>query len=57
MKAPAAATATAAALARTDEDPALAGLGAETITLAEAMANGAPLAPTDTPRESTPWRH
>jgi type IV pilus secretin PilQ/predicted competence protein len=47
-KASAPATATAAA-ARTDEDPAFAGLGAETITLAQAIANGAPLAPTDMP--------
>jgi type IV pilus assembly protein PilQ len=34
---------------RIDEDPALTGLGGETITLAQAIANGAPLAPTDNP--------
>jgi type IV pilus secretin PilQ/predicted competence protein len=46
--APDAAPATAPAAERIDEDPALAGLGGETITLAEAIANGAPLAPTET---------
>jgi type IV pilus assembly protein PilQ len=45
-KAPVAATAAATPPAK--EDDALAVLGAETITLAQAMANGAPLAPTDT---------
>ncbi len=49
-KAMAAAPATAtAAAARVEEDPALAALGAETITLEQAIANGAPLAPTDNP--------
>jgi len=41
-------TATAARTTPAKEDEALAVLGAETITLAEAIANGAPLAPTDT---------
>ncbi len=49
--APATATATAAAAvtaaARADEDAALARLGGETIPLEQAIANGAPLAPTD----------
>jgi type IV pilus secretin PilQ/predicted competence protein len=41
-------TATAANAPRGKEDEAFAVLGAETITLAQAMANGAALAPTDT---------
>jgi type IV pilus secretin PilQ/predicted competence protein len=41
-------TVTAARTTPAKEDEALAVLGGETITLAEAIANGAPLAPTDT---------
>ena len=45
---PAAAAGTAGSTARGAEEAALAVLGAETISLAQAIANGAPLAPTDT---------
>ena len=51
---PAAALTTTPAAERIDEDPALAGLGGETITLAEAIANGASLAPTDNPNPTGP---
>ena len=46
---PAAAPTPTPAAERIDEDPALAGLGGETITLEQAIANGASLAPTDNP--------